>query len=65
MTLLRRIARELISLFVDDALMAAIVIGWIAIACVVLQPLLPRNAAAPLLVAGLLAIFAGSFRERR
>lgn len=61
MSLLRRIVRKLVSLFVDDALVAALVVGWIAIACLVL----PRHAAAPLLAAGLLAIFAASFRRLR
>ncbi len=61
MKLLRRIVRELVALFVDDALVAAIVVAWIAIACLVL----PRSAAAPLLSAGLLAIFAGSLRTLR
>ncbi len=65
MKLLRRIARQLVSLFVDDALVAAIVVAWIAIACLLLPQFLPRSAAAPLLFAGLLGIFACSFRKLR
>ena len=65
MRLLRRIVGELVALFVDDALVAAIVVAWIAIACLVLPQVLPRSAVAPLLTAGLLAIFVGSSRTLR
>ena len=66
MRLLRRSLRELWSLFVDDGTSAALVVGWIVFASVVLRALPAMAWSGPILFAGLALIVAfGSDSSRR
>lgn len=65
MTFVRRLGRELVSLFVDDGVSALVTVGWIAFACGILPQLVPQVAVAPLLFLGLLATFAVGLRSKR
>ena len=58
MNLLRRSLAELWGLFVDDARIAALIVGWIAVACAVMRQLPPTPWSGPVLFAGLAAIAA-------
>jgi len=63
--LLRRSLRELWSLFVDDGASAALMVGWIVVACLVLRALPSIVWSGPILFAGLTAIVAFSVSRRR
>ncbi len=63
--LLRRGLAELWSLFVDDARIAALIVGWIAVACAVMRRLPPTPWSGPVLFAGLAAIVAYGVRPGR
>ncbi len=65
MRLLRRCLHELWTLFVDDGVVAALVVGWIAVACLVLRQLPAGPWSGPVLFAGLLAIFTVGMRAGR
>lgn len=58
MRLLQRSLRELWNLFVDDGFSAALVVGWIVIACLVLRALPSMAWSGPILFAGMAAIVA-------
>lgn len=58
MNLLRRSLAELWGLFVDDPRTAALIIGWIVVACAVMRRLPPTPWSGPVLFAGLAAIVA-------
>lgn len=60
MRLLQRSLRELWSLFVDDGTSAALVVGWIVIACLVLRALPSIVWSGPILFTGLAVIVAFS-----
>ena len=62
MNLLRRILAELWSLFVDDPEIAALIVGWIVVACAVMRRLPPTPWSGPVLFAGLAAIVAYGIR---
>ena len=66
MRLLRRVLRELWGLFVDDGVSAALILGWIGVACIVLHSLPGVMWSGPILFAGLATIVAfsiGTFRR--
>ena len=65
MKLLRRCLRELWTLFVDDGVVAGLVVGWIAIACLVLRRMPLGTWSGPILFAGLAAIVAAGARTGR
>ena len=65
MKLLRRCLRELWTLFVDDGAVAALIVGWIAVACLVLRRMPVGIWSGPILFAGLAAIVAADTRTRR
>lgn len=65
MRLLRRSLHELWRLFVDDGVDAALVVGWIVVACLVLRALPAIAWSGPILFAGLAAIVAFSVGPRR
>ena len=56
MKLLLRCLREFWTLFVDDRTAAAAVVGWIAVACLLLRQLPVGPWSGPVLFAGLLVI---------
>lgn len=62
MKLLRRCLHELWTLFVDDGAVAACVVAWIVVACLVLQRLPVGIWSGPILFVGLAAIVAVSVR---
>ena len=62
MTLLLRCLRELWLLFVDDRAAAAAVVGWIAVAGLVLRQLPAGSWSGPILFAGLLVIVTAGMR---
>lgn len=65
MRLLRRCLREFWTLFVDDGAIAALLVGWIAVACLVLRQLPVRAWSGPVLFAGLLTIVTVGMRAGR
>ncbi len=65
MRLLRRCLHELWTLFVDDGAVAAWLVAWIAVACLVLRRLPAGPWSGPVLFAGLLAIVTISMRAGR
>lgn len=64
MTLLRRCVSELYGLFVDDGANAALVVGWIAIACLMLRQLPGGSWSGPVLFAGLAVTFTIGMLDR-
>jgi hypothetical protein len=65
MTMIARIAKELIGLFVDDGSLALAILAWVGIVAALLAlPVVPTVAAGPLLFAGLAAILAENVLRR-
>ncbi len=62
MNLLRRSLAELWGLFVDDPWIAALIVGWIVVACAAMRQLPPTPWSGPVLFAGLAAIVAYGVR---
>ena len=65
MRLLRRCMHELWTLFVDDGMAAAFVVGWILLACLVLRRVSTGLWSGPILFAGLTVIVAVSTLQKR
>jgi hypothetical protein len=65
MSMIARVARELLGLFVDDGSLALAILAWVGIMAGMLAlPVIPGPVAGPLLFAGLAAILAENVARR-